>query len=280
MNVLDIFFHVCYNKTDMNPRTIEQLETLGLQTNEAKIYLALVELGRGTVTEVSKMASLNRTTGYDILERICLYGLANRASLGTKKRLYVAESPKQLKNFLQNKKRMAERRLENVDAILPDLQALFHTDLKPSISFAEGREAIERIYEEQLEAKNTIYSILELKGYSEHYDELGQQMSLDRYRRGIKEKVLARKNDVAVAWWKKIYGKKKKRQEFTEYRWTPETKKYSPAAEILIFDDTVIGLLVKPSENMAFKVQSQSFADSLKMVFELAWEQAEVLKLR
>ena len=105
-------------------------------------------------------------------------------------------------------------------------------------------------------------------------------MSLDRYRRGIKEKVLARKNDVAVAWWKKIYGKKKKRQEFTEYRWTPETKKYSPAAEILIFDDTVIGLLVKPSENMAFKVQSQSFADSLKMVFELAWEQAEVLKLR
>ena len=62
-------------RTARNPRP---------QTNEAKIYLALVELGRGTVTEVSKMASLNRTTGYDILEPYLLYGLANRASLGTK----------------------------------------------------------------------------------------------------------------------------------------------------------------------------------------------------
>lgn len=262
----------------MNQTAIEQLESLGLQPNEAKVYLALIELGRGTVTEVSKAAQLNRTTGYDILERICLYGLANRSAQG-KKRLYVAESPGRLKHFLENKKRTAERRLEDVHNILPDLQALFHTELKPSISFAEGQSAIERMYEDQLQTKSTIYSILELKGYAENYDDIGRRISLERSRRGIKQKVLARKNDVALAWWAKVYKGKKRLQESTEYRWLPENKKYSPAEEILIFDDIVIGNLVKPNENMAFKIQSQSFADSLKMVFELAWEQAESLPI-
>ena len=67
----------------------EQLENLGLQVNEVKIYLALLELGKGTVSQISKIAHLNRTTGYDILERICLYGIANRSSVG-KKRIYIA----------------------------------------------------------------------------------------------------------------------------------------------------------------------------------------------
>ena len=53
----------------MNIEYFEKLTSLGLQDNEARVYLALLELGRGNVTEVSKAAGLNRTSGYDILER-------------------------------------------------------------------------------------------------------------------------------------------------------------------------------------------------------------------
>ena len=62
----------------MSELLIKQLENAGLQPNEAKVYLALLGLGRGRVTDISKAAHLNRTTGYDILERLCLYGVVDR----------------------------------------------------------------------------------------------------------------------------------------------------------------------------------------------------------
>ncbi|MBU0546404.1 hypothetical protein KKA13_04090, partial [Patescibacteria group bacterium] len=69
----------------------------------------------------------------------------------------------------------------------------------------------------------------------------------------------------------KIYKSNKEKQENTEYRWLPWNDNYSTAGEINIFDDKVIGVLSKPGENIAFEIQSQTFADFLKIVFELAW---------
>jgi len=253
----------------------DKLMELGLQPNEAVIYMALLELGKGTVAQISYKANLNRTTGYDILERLCLHGLANRTSIGGKKRTYLAEPPHRLRQYLENKKRSAERRLEELKDVLPDLQSLYKTDLKPTIKFAQGKKEMENIYNHVLDAKSTIYSILNLKNYSEIFDEMGAYTSRERFKKGIKEKVLALKNDVSTAWYEKIYGKKPERQKNTEYRWLENMNKFSTAGEIMIFDDKVIGILSKPTENVAFEIQSQTYADFLKIVFELAWEKAK-----
>ena len=78
----------------------------------------------------------------------------------------------------------------------------------------------------------------------------------------------------AEAWWEKTYGTSKKRQDYTKYRWLPWDERYSTAGEVVIFDDKVIGILSKPTENVAFEIESQSFADFLKIVFEMAWDKA------
>ena len=95
-------------------RNTQKLENMGLSRHEARVYLALLELGRGTVTQIAQSAQMNRTTGYDILERLSLYGLASRAGTGTKKKHYAAEPPVRLKQYLENKKSQADRRLEDV----------------------------------------------------------------------------------------------------------------------------------------------------------------------
>jgi sugar-specific transcriptional regulator TrmB len=259
----------------MNHQLLEQLQFLGFNENEAKIYMATLEMGRGTVTQISQLAGLNRTTGYDILERLGIQGICTRSRVG-KKRIYVAEPPSHLQQYLRDKKQVAQRKLEKLKEIFPDLQNLYSSELKPLIKFAEGRTAIENIYSHQLNAKSEIYSILELKGYAENYDEMGKKTSLERYKRGIKQKVIAQKNSEALAWYEKVYKDKKNLQKFTEYRWMNPQPKRSPAAEILIFDNKVSGLLAKPGENAAFEIQSQSFADSLKGIFELAWERAQI----
>lgn len=258
----------------MDIKLIEQLENMGLQNNEAAIYLALLELGQGTVTEISKKARLNRTTGYDILERLCLNGLANRSNL-KKKRIYVAEPPSRLKQHLENKKNTAERCLKELEGLLPDLSSLYKTELKPTIKFAEGKQEMINMYLRQLETKDTIYSILNLKGYAEDFGEMGTITSEARFKKGIKEKVLALKNETAIWWWNHVYKGKPKRQEYTEYRWLEPTMKNYPNGEIMIYDNTVLTLLTKPGEYIAFEMTSQSLAAFLKIMFEIAWQQAK-----
>lgn len=251
-----------------------QLTNLGLKEHEVKVYLALLELGKGTVTDIGKIAGINRTTGYDVLERLCFYGIASRATAG-KKRLYAAEPPHRLKQFLENKKRQAERRLEDLGGLLGDLQSLYKTDLKPVIKFAHGKEEMKNIYLHVLDAKSEVYSILNLKGYAEVFDEIGTYQSEERAKKKIKERVLAIDSDTARAWYDKTYKNKKTRRENTEYRWLKWDARYATAGEINIFDDKVIGMLSKPSENVAFEIQSQNFADFLKIVFEIAWTNAK-----
>ncbi|MFZ2189356.1 MAG: helix-turn-helix domain-containing protein [Candidatus Magasanikiibacteriota bacterium] len=260
----------------MEKNNLEKLIDLGLQENEAKIYLALLELGKGNVTEISRRAGLNRTTGYDILERLGLHGMVNRARVGSKKIIYVAEPPSHLRQYLEDKKRAMERRMEELNDLLPDLQSLYKTDIKPVIKFAEGKSEMQKLYLNVLDAKSEVYSILNLKGYAEVFDELGAYQSKERHKKGIKEKVLAIKNDTALWWYNKTYkNKTAKDKKLTEYRWLEDAEKYSTAGEVNIFDDKVIGVLSKPSENVAFEIQSQTFADFLKLVFEMAWKNSE-----
>lgn len=258
----------------MEKNTFEKLRDLGLQENEVKVYLALLELGQGTVTQISRRAGLNRTTGYDVLERLGINGLVNRARAGKKKMVYVAESPSRLKQYLEDKRRLYERRVEEFRNVLPELQSLQKTEIKPVIKFAEGREEMEKLYLNVLQAKSEVYSILNLKGYAEIFDELGTYQTAERHKKGIAEKVLAVKNEVAEGWYNKTYKNKTGvDKNLTKYKWIEGQEKYDTAGEINIFDDKVIGMLSKPNENVAFEIQSQTFADFLKMVFEMAWKQ-------
>jgi len=184
----------------MKEKMLEQLKHLGLQINEARVYLALLELGQGSVTQISRRAKLNRTTGYDVLERLGLYGLVHRSISGKRKRVYIAESPARLKQFLHRKKKQIERNLEEIDTVLPELQSLHKTELKPTIKVAEGRKAMEELYFNLLDSKSTIYSILNLEGFAEDFDEMGGIQSEERFKRGIKQKVISLKSDQALAW--------------------------------------------------------------------------------
>ncbi len=259
-------------------KNTQKLENMGLSQHEAKIYLALLELGRGTVTQISQAAQLNRTTGYDILERLSLYGLASRAGSGTKKKHYAAEPPVRLKQYLENKKSQADRRLDEVGEVLSDLQGLYRKESKPVIKFFEGKEGIKNIYWHTLETKSTIYSLVDFSVYLPSYSQFGKDYIKERARLNVKEKCLMLKNQFGIDYWNEVYKHNKNFQRVTEHRWLDKKFPFIPAAEVNIYDDIVMGVLVKPGENAAFEIQNPSFANSLKILFEIAWEQGEPVR--
>jgi len=65
------------HETSKNLKLKKSLEGIGLSEKEVAVYLALLELGSGTVSKISRYAGINRTTGYDILDSLANKGLAN-----------------------------------------------------------------------------------------------------------------------------------------------------------------------------------------------------------
>jgi sugar-specific transcriptional regulator TrmB len=55
----------------------DKLLQLGLSEKEAAVYLALLSLGKGTVTSITRKAGINRTTGYDILNALATKGIVS-----------------------------------------------------------------------------------------------------------------------------------------------------------------------------------------------------------
>lgn len=90
------------------------LEDLGLSKGEIKVYLMLLELGStkvGRVIERSKMAS---SAVHNALNTLAKKGLVTFVKKG-KVKFYAAVSPKQLVDFIEEKKRRVEK-------ILPELE--------------------------------------------------------------------------------------------------------------------------------------------------------------
>lgn len=54
-------------------------ENIGFDQKESKTYLALLELGQGTATKISKQAQLKRAIIYHVLERLKKKGVRSRA---------------------------------------------------------------------------------------------------------------------------------------------------------------------------------------------------------
>ena len=48
----------------------KSLGFIGFSEKEVLVYLALLELGKGTVTVISKKAGINRPTGYHVLSSL------------------------------------------------------------------------------------------------------------------------------------------------------------------------------------------------------------------
>jgi sugar-specific transcriptional regulator TrmB len=121
----------------------KELEKLGLSKNEAKVYLAGLELGYANGSQIAKKTDLKRTTTYGIIKSLQEKGLF---SIAKKKgiNLFVAEDPAEIEAI-------AERRLKLAQNILPQLLSFANINSKkPKINYFEGKTAFVQIFNDVL----------------------------------------------------------------------------------------------------------------------------------
>lgn len=112
-----------------NEKLLEILKNIGLDENEAQVYLSTLSLGPTTVLKIARASGIKRTTIYGIIESLQKKGLM-RIELRGLKQLYTAESPEKLDIMLDTRK-------GEFTAILPEFHALHRL---------QGRESTIKVY--------------------------------------------------------------------------------------------------------------------------------------
>ncbi|MFA6585928.1 MAG: helix-turn-helix domain-containing protein [Candidatus Paceibacterota bacterium] len=240
----------------------EQLIDLGFSNKEASVYLALLELGPSTTTEISRKAGINRTTGYDILESLASGGLVNLIG-ETKIQKFVAESPDKVISFLENKIKQSQEKLKQAHILLPELLSVYNVKEKPKVRFYEGIERVKEAFEDTLNAK------VEIIGYAvgtDAFTAVGEEYLRDYFKRrvgkNIKVRVIVPDDPDTL----KVISKDE--EELRESLIVPKDKFYF-TTETNIYNNKII--IVSWKEKFAVILESKEIADAQKKVFELAW---------
>jgi sugar-specific transcriptional regulator TrmB len=131
------------------------LHALGFSTKEATVYVALLELGHGTVTEIARKAGINRTTGYDVLDSLANKGIVNVTGKEPKQE-YAAEPPEAVISYLKREAEAARERIKKAEALIPQLKSVHATQNRPRIKFYEGTDGLTQVYEDTLTSREPI----------------------------------------------------------------------------------------------------------------------------
>src|SRR4051812_16749770 len=78
----------------------QALQAFNFSDKEAVIYLATLELGKGTASQIGRKAQINRSTTYVILDILINKGLVNMLGKEPKQE-YVAEPPTKLVQLMR-----------------------------------------------------------------------------------------------------------------------------------------------------------------------------------
>ncbi len=252
---------------DANEEIKLNLQSFGFSEKEATVYVALLELGKGTVRQISSKAGINRTTGYDILGSLSNKGLVSVSGKEPKSE-YAAEPPEAITIYL---KKVAEETVEHIkksEAIVPELELIHAKQNRPRIRFYEGRDGLEHVYEDTLTSHEPIraYASVDnmhmgLPGYFPEYYKR-------RAGKGIAIRAIIPNTGI---------GLERKSLDKDEMRDTALVPKaafdFSP--EINIYDNKV--MIASWKEKLGIIIESAEIADAMKKIYELAWAEAKRL---
>ena len=133
------------------------LRQLGLNNKEAKIYLALLELGTGTVQQIATKAKVTRTNIYDHIGNMKDLGLVSEIKYD-KKTLLIPENPQILKQ-------RAEENMKLISEAMPSLMGIFNAPgTKPKIKSYSGKQGLLQAYDTiLLDQPAKVYTIIDVE---------------------------------------------------------------------------------------------------------------------
>lgn len=240
------------------------IKKLGLDEKQAAIYLALLELGTCSMTELSLKAKMKRPTCYLIVDQLLIMGLIKQVKKG-KRKFYSAVHPKRLLEIAHNR----EREVKDVYSQLVSMHNSPKDKPRVHVFEFDYDDAVDEFYDEiqqWLEAGNEALFFTDIE-YLHKFPE-----SVKLYKKMLKKldnpriRELNFCNTAGIAWMKEIKSYQGK-NHFV--RLLPADFPYE-GTDLLILGDKVVMCSLKKSIFIV-SIESKDIADTQRAMFEWAW---------
>jgi sugar-specific transcriptional regulator TrmB len=243
----------------------EELKKFGLTENEARVYLALVELGEATATPIRNKTDLHTSRVYEALNSLIEKGMVSYFMRNNVKHFKAAD-PDVMFDILDDKK-------QELLKVMPQIKLLGNKKEKGySVSLYEGYKAFKQIYDHVLFNLKSGDEILVLGAQPETVHFLGhtffKQYTQRRIKRKISMRIIFNHDALETA---KEYNK----LALTKAKVLPEGT-IAPAA----FDiyPGKVSILILKEKPLVFHIDCKEVSDSYKQYFEFLWKVAKEVK--
>jgi len=258
------------NKNDIQ----KYLTAYGLTSDEAKVYLALLEKPL-THLEVARKTGVNRTKVYRIADDLEKKSLVKTEQLDSGKVLSASE-PKNLEVSITTEEQELNNKKAILKKLLPSLDNAFGKEVEGarfSVSTYEGVAGLKQMLWNELKTDGELLSF----GSGTIEDLVGSRRWSEAYR--------AKAADVSYK-IREINNRGKKPIKFTnnsQFVGNFERRDISEDIlklyqQIIIYNDTVSIYHWRDDQRVGAEIHNKAYADTMRQMFEKYWQIAEPLE--
>ncbi len=229
---------------------------LGVNDEQAKVYLAALELGQANMNELAEKARLKRTSVYNYVAELIQKKLITTGKK-RKRIVYSAIHPNMLIEI--EKARLAE-----LHRTLPELLAIYNkSKTKPTVTFFEGVDGIKEVLQDMLKEKQTVSAFSDFKHmaavFGDYYFDV---FPPERARRGIVSRNIVPDTPKA----RELAKKDARYLRETKFLQVPDLK-----TEINIYADKVALNSYQSNPPFSVIIEDHDIAETLRTIWQQLW---------
>jgi len=248
----------------MDNTLINLLEETGFTNKEAQVYLALLELGQGSVSQIAEKTELKRSIIYVLIEGLIKRGFVSE-NKQTKVSRFTAADPTKILGYLHTV-------TTNFKEMLPILRSVYNkADKKPIINYFEGKKAVLSIFREiNYSDSPRFFTSNELltKIMPEEVDSWAKGVQVGSFIKNAKHIISDTPTDHKFA--SEING-----LNGNEVHLLPDGKKVE--VDLSLYNNK-IALTSLTEKLYIIVIESKELYQALSLMFDLAWNQTKPLK--
>lgn len=245
----------------------KELEQIGLSENEAKVYLAGLELGPSTAQMIAAKATVSRPTTYIMIESLIKRGLMSSFQKG-KRRVFAVENPDVLGKFIDEEILNAQKRKKHFSSLIAELsKQAEYSNQSPKVRIFEDLAGLVQLQEHLLEIASKTKEIRTMVAVDDARSFVGLKSMEPLWKRIAEKQIHVRS----------IYTTSGPSQKHDDSNWQNRRlpiERFPFHGELTIYGTYAIGISYN-GKISAIQIEDSALISLLATMFDLAWKEAE-----
>ncbi len=243
------------------------LEKIGLTKGEIRVYFALLELGPSTTGPLVDASEVSSSKIYLVLDRLMKKGLASYF-LQARKKYFEAADPRRIVAYLDEREKELDEQKGEMEKLMPALLKRRElTKEKHQVTVFRGMKGVETAYDDVLRTMKPgeeYYVLSAPQSFPEQFRNFLRGHHRRREQKKIRVKMMISENA------RPTLGADREKNRFIDIKYLPPSLILPET--ILVYKDKAF-TIVWGREPIVFLLESKEYADSMRMFFNLLWNE-------